>query len=62
MEREDVKLSTPDRKLLINLCRNEARGIGYGTKYSYENRSMWPPRLKQMQSIIRKLQAPDTGL
>jgi hypothetical protein len=49
-------LTNGQRAIIVSLCREEARRLGYPHKYHEENRPSWPHKLKQMRVIIEKLQ------
>ena len=52
---QEVNLRYVDIGTLLNLVRQEARRLGYGKRYSDDNASAWPARLKHLQKIARKL-------
>lgn len=41
---------------LLGLVRQEARALGYGKVYFSDEPANWPPALKRLRTIARKLQ------
>lgn len=55
-----VDLTRSDMALLRELVRRDARRVGYGTMYHGDDGQSggpqeWPPRLKALRRVIRKL-------
>jgi hypothetical protein len=41
--------------MLLNLVRDDARLLGFGTAYTDQNKKDWPRRLKKLLTIANKL-------
>lgn len=50
-----IELSKRERGMLWMLVRKEAVSLGYGKRYTEENHTQWPDRLKKLRIIAGKL-------
>jgi hypothetical protein len=41
--------------LLLELVRRDARNVGYGKEYHYDNTKEWPNRLHTLHAVAGKL-------
>ena len=50
-----VHLTNTQRGHLRKLLIEEAKELGYGTKYNEWNRDKWPTKLKNLSTLAKKL-------